>query len=984
MPRDYFSPIKDSLAALRPQLAILPVTYLTSHELRDQLKQTLEEIKGAAEEYIGKKKGKKRGDGQASEAREEEARKADWMDSEAQPTGLIGVSIWNLAAQASRSVATMSGGEEDTEVAAAMRLAAFRLVEAATDPRSSPPYVVRLLGMLSKTVSALLSAGDKRVTFSLIGQGAEYDTALGSTPFPINQKAAKEQSSAMLAFGLTRIDAAMADENSDLALSIVTNALDLESEGYFSVTDVGASRKITCLEPMYQHSTVIWRQNADGRDFAAEAIIWLGKGESLLEKFEAKFEGAASSKEIKIALLRSLARAHLSRTEMDPQAFNAAQAVIQSLMEQTDPWDESNIHDLNILRLHMLKQQKAPEGHLRSVVEQLLKTPNWDGDEFMELLSEIHSLNDYVDLAHSAIQSLLDLALSTPAGHVHVEQIVITTLVSLRSVTISRPQIAHQVATKILSSVSEAQYYGFKDKAKVIAIQTIIWSTAKKVCDQGNHHDVAAQWFKLAGHPSLSDLGNENASRCLRKAALCYVSCGDYGSAQDLIEQCPSSEASTQYLRFLSAVHQGEENAALDAVETIVDCVDLDGKQLLLMSYVPLLTERQEGWYDSLSSLAYDKGLHKVLIKTLSALLSSLERPNIAFAVKIENITLIRCLVRMTLIEMDKTADKNMLASMLLQYFKLASRIVHEDRRMTQTHAKAIAWLYKTAFNAGVQGANSWDQDITSDLFDAAAMLMTAYETIVEADMDPELKLHKGTAKFACLCGKLFACREMTTGPEKQSDLLNLLGGYLQECRGDLMAINLSEPKAAAVLQMMQTLDVFEVEIMCELKNWESVLQVIDDVLKGRQLQMFLENKEIQSLETIADLLSSFPDCPTAKFSRFYFLHASLHDAHHRGQAILNSYSNNSAAGITRFARWIRTILLVVFHRGGGDDDEKAEHFVVRARDVLRTPAGKTSYPPDEAQWLLAQTWNRGLDFLKSLMLHIAKVIAHLAQHFEG
>ena len=81
---------------------------------------------------------------------------------------------------------------------------------------------------------------------------------------------------------------------------------------------------------------------------------------------------------------------------------------------------------------------------------------------------------------------------------------------------------------------------------------------------------------------------------------------------------------------------------ALDAVETIVDCVDLDGKQLLLMSYVPLLTERQEGWYDSLSSLAYDKGLHKVLIKTLSALLSSLERPNIAFAVKIENITLIR------------------------------------------------------------------------------------------------------------------------------------------------------------------------------------------------------------------------------------------------------------------------------------------------------------------------------------------------------
>ena len=32
--------------------------------------------------------------------------------------------------------------------------------------------------------------------------------------------------------------------------------------------------------------------------------------------------------------------------------------------------------------------------------------------------------------------------------------------------------------------------------------------------------------------------------------------------------------------------------------------------------------------------------------------------------------------------------------------------------------------------------------------------LMTAYETVVKLDVDPELKLQKATAKFACLCGK--------------------------------------------------------------------------------------------------------------------------------------------------------------------------------------------------------------------------------------
>ena len=42
------------------------------------------------------------------------------------------------------------------------------------------------------------------------------------------------------------------------------------------------------------------------------------------------------------------------------------------------------------------------------------------------------------------------------------------------------------------------------------------------------------------------------------------------------------------------------------------------------------------------SSLAHDKGLHGVLINSLSTLLDALNRPNIALSVKVENITLIR------------------------------------------------------------------------------------------------------------------------------------------------------------------------------------------------------------------------------------------------------------------------------------------------------------------------------------------------------
>jgi len=65
-------------------------------------------------------------------------------------------------------------------------------------------------------------------------------------------------------------------------------------------------------------------------------------------------------------------------------------------------------------------------------------------------------------------------------------------------------------------------------------------------------------------------------SKCLRKAALCYIQLGEYAKyarpvclrynlwannpcrAGNLVKQCPKDEAPSHYLAFLIAVHQGE------------------------------------------------------------------------------------------------------------------------------------------------------------------------------------------------------------------------------------------------------------------------------------------------------------------------------------------------------------------------------------------------------------------------------------------
>lgn len=75
------------------------------------------------------------------------------------------------------------------------------------------------------------------------------------------------------------------------------------------------------------------------------------------------------------------------------------------------------------------------------------------------------------------------------------------------------------------------------------------------------------------------------------------INLGNMEKAQTLLDLCPATEASTQYLNFLVAATQnrplgGEPLAslqlteAMSAANAILTCPDLDAKQLLLMAYV--------------------------------------------------------------------------------------------------------------------------------------------------------------------------------------------------------------------------------------------------------------------------------------------------------------------------------------------------------------------------------------------------------------
>ena len=100
------------------------------------------------------------------------------------------------------------------------------------------------------------------------------------------------------------------------------------------------------------------------------------------------------------------------------------------------------------------------------------------------------------------------------------------------------------------------------------------------------------------------------------------------------------------------------------------------------------------------------------------------------------------------------------------------------------------------------------------------------------------------------------------------------------DCRNDLMAIDQTKHKGDSIAQMVRTVDVFEAEILSEVGDWATLGHMIDvrsldhylflfaelsvqAVQKRSQLQTLSGGQNGHSLETVADVLSNYPNCPT-------------------------------------------------------------------------------------------------------------------------
>jgi len=310
-------------------------------------------------------------------------------------------------------------------------------------------------------------------------------------------------------------------------------------------------------------------------------------------------------------------------------------------------------------------------------------------------------------------QYLLEAALACPdsSGRSFIDKILLTLIFHC-----SRDQ-DHERAIKVIqetaSHISERDDCKFS-KVAATACQSLLWQFGDR------HYNAkawakASDWFLLGTHELFkSVVSKTSCSKCLRKAALCYIQQQEYARATAVIRLCQTNEAATHYLAFLIAVQQGFETEAIHAVRDMVQARDFDRKMLLLAT-----------------QLAHDANLKLLLLTVLDSLLTFL-RSQAGFDHDTEALAMIRCIIRLV-IELSKqpAADLKTFVPNLVDYFRTAEIICETALQRENKPAvhKDISWLWRTAYNIAVYGCAEWEgfEEHLAKLFDFSRAVMPPF-----------------------------------------------------------------------------------------------------------------------------------------------------------------------------------------------------------------------------------------------------------------
>ncbi|KAJ3483561.1 hypothetical protein NLI96_g6231 [Meripilus lineatus] len=796
---------------------------------------------------------------------------ADVLDRE-------GVNLWNISGQIRGS----ANDDANKTVFAALRLAAFRLIEAgleqklSIESKQSPAHLNYAHGaiQLYRISSHSRAAPGKQ---SRRGTVRAMDDPQG-----LHQQG---KARAVVLYYSSRMEAAWREGNDGVAefmLQKITGVFDsnwhrgsgnyiMTPENDQVFTSMAPRDRVSLASKLLEIGKSLLRAPADKRSSsgsggAQDSVRWIQRAFSLVESVESA--DTLEISDLKNSILRSLARAYYFSSSHDPDNLSRAEASLNELIASVDASIDRRspeYQQLRWMRIAILKRRRAAETLLAEAFQSIIDHMDFGSESCVtDLLQELRTLSQQHVLVTTVHQSTLRRALEAGenTGLPHVDRVVLSLL-----------------------------FHCLRDENHARAT-----------------HDINSTYTWLEEEGGVTFIADDH----------------NY----DL----------DQYI------------SAIASVEAMVKSPDFDNKMLLLAV-----------------QLAYESDLKTLLLSILEVLLANVDRQqNGEF-------------------ELEVLTLRDIRVSNVIPGLRFAKK--YQASGNITTVLKDVSWLWRTAFNTGVQGCSEWAhlEESVSDAFDIARELLEVYCQSVLTDVDPSLSAHIVDASFAAVAVKMFALRRQLSSEDATlAQLLDSICDDIKSCQARIGLVveqnklpNTEETQRAQSL--VHTLRVFEVEVLCLRKDWAGLAITVEAAVRA-------DSHAMGTFEAIADLLvrmslSGSVSLPLLILCIIAILHASL---------------DRMSLSVRKFSRWLRALCTILLSRNSPADRAKAIGYVEQAVAVLRehSDAGDEQdvnqfsrnlsrrgtsnifdqvFPFDERQWLLGTAYNTGIECLHASLSDEAK-----------
>ncbi|KAJ6568977.1 meiosis protein SPO22/ZIP4 like-domain-containing protein [Mycena capillaripes] len=841
-----------------------------------------------------------------------------------------GVNLWNIS-----GLVQKTPHDEGLVLVAALRLAAFRLIEAGLELKPGIETLVHVLQLASKTGATLSEAGNGDVAGSVLASAARFEELLRNAE-DADDAHRVDRACATVVYFSSRMEAAWKEGNHSVAAFMSQKITDDEQR--ISLLPPHDRERLACKLHDIGKSVLKAQAGGAAGTEGPEAVTWLQKAFAIADKLDDS--AAHRVPELKICILRTMARAYFISG-----SYDRAEAALDELIPVMDAFSEngrSEYQELRWLRLAVLKRRKAGDSGLLDAFKSIIDHMTFCETNITDLLQDLRTLSNQ----HALVTAVNQYCLQQLLASQDIESDCVNRLLLSLIVHCSKDEDHSRAIAAIDSAFTatfEAEYSLLNLPAT--ACLTLIWQYGDRQFN-AKRWSAAADWFLAGSHQIFRATCPTSGAKCFRKAALCYIEQREYARASAVIRRCPSNEATTHYVLFLTAVHQGLDDEAIRAIRDMVKAADFDRKMLLLATQI-----------------SHESEMKTVLLSVLEALLKTLKIENSGETV-VEAMTLIRCIIRLVLkLLVEPASNKPVLIQTLISHFHTA-KILAEAAYAQMAIAliiKDVSWLWRTAYNCAVQGCAEWEQSELriSQLFEVARDLLTTCCEASPVDVDADLYLHLINASFSGVSGRVFAGRSTTADGTIDVGSLRENAAEVKMCKQKILSI--MEKKKITdgddilrVQYFLHVLRVFEAETLAQLKEWDQLSQIVTDVVTSGPLG-------VGTYEAIADILWAEPDCP---------INVLLNGL----EAILRASLDQNSLSVDKFSRWLRAICTIILARNTPADRLKAIGYVEQAVSVIEDNCeGDDAYPVEERNWLLGTSYNTGFECLEASMLNEAK-----------